>query len=143
MWKWLQKGWQFDHPKNNQIYGFHYWNTIWTSPLHVSVHLVLWFICCSVYPCCTWYMFQHSLMAAYCILLRANPRLSLLRVMGDWPTFSISSLAFAITSCLVHGAGTSSTNGTKYGGFICHRKFSLSFISLKKVLQMYIQCTVN
>lgn len=65
-------------------------------------------------------MFQHSFIAAYCILLRANPGLSRLRVTGDWPIFSISSLTFVRTSCLVHGAGTNSTSGTKYGGFICH-----------------------
>ena len=63
-------------------------------------------------------IFQHSFIQAYCILFRANPRASLLRVIGDWPISSMSCLTFWVTSGFVNGAGTISTRGTKYGGFI-------------------------
>ena len=70
----------------------------------------------------TLYMFQHSLIQAYCILFKANPRASLLNVMGDWPISSMSCRTFCVTSGLVNGAGIISTSGTKYGGFIWNNK---------------------
>ena len=69
----------------------------------------------------TLYMFQHSFIQAYCILFKANPKASLLNVMGDWPISSMSCRTFCVTSGLVNGAGIISTSGTKYGGFIWNK----------------------
>lgn len=46
------------------------------------------------------------------ILLRANPSISLLRQTGTCPISFIISRVFVMTDASVHGAGTTSTNGT-------------------------------
>lgn len=57
-------------------------------------------------------------VTTHCSLLDPNPMDSFLKVTGDWPSSIMRARVLLITSADVQGAGTTSTIGTKYGGFV-------------------------
>lgn len=60
-------------------------------------------------------------MTAYWRRFRAKPSTSFRTLTGDCPIFCISAWVLATVVGAVSGCGTSSTNGTKYGGFTLER----------------------
>ena len=60
---------------------------------------------------------RHSCMMAYWTLGWTKPLTSFFRVTGDWPMSAMRARVRLTTSGCVQGAGTSSTNGIRYGGF--------------------------